>query len=534
MKGKIRNRQSDGRSWLHCDVTDSALKAWKASHDFNGSNQDLIAIEMPDPEQFQNPEQFRTAYWRAELWSKYPFNIEGIDRDVVAKATFHEYERRCADANVRLCDLWNKPIPERYRSILRHAQTLLSQLFRGFSLDEVVSQCNWGPGASTSMRRAQASPQNKWVFAAHITESALPYFYAFSEWSGWVFSRPATVEGNKVCAVPKNAKTNRTIAIEPEWNMFFQLGLGSAIRRRLQRRGLLTSIGKQVNSKLAQLGSVDDSLATIDLKGASDCVSLALVEALFPPSVTRHVLNLRSPVGDYDGERIVYEKISSMGNGCTFELETALFWAICTAASGHAMVFGDDIIVSNNSYTLCCDILQFCGFEVNSKKSYYSSPFRESCGGHYYLGVDVTPPYIKKPLVGPYRISVANRIRVLSERGAWMSSDLESVYRCIIKKIPTFLYGPRDIDGTLWTPLYRSSVLWSSKLQCFKGTRVVQEFKQNPAPVIGAYMTALYGVPTFTQWHRAADEVGPIVRYKTWWSGWHGDFLPWDSGSGFT
>ena len=248
---------------------------------------EVIAIPTPDPVEFQDPESFRDSYWRAEVWSKFPFEIEGIDRDAEAYSAAREAERRCASSNQRLADLWSRPIPERYRSILRRAQSLLEHLFAGFTLDEVVEHVGWGPGATTSMRRAQATPQNKWVLGAHMTERCLPYYYAFQQWCGWIFSPPIIVEGNTVTTVPKNAKTNRVIAIEPDWNMFFQLGLGRAIRRRLRHKfGVLQPWSGSVNSQLAKAGSIDGFLATIDLKAASDTVSLALVEALIPHHVS--------------------------------------------------------------------------------------------------------------------------------------------------------------------------------------------------------------------------------------------------------
>ena len=157
---------------------------------------------------FSNPESFRLAYWAVEMFSKYPnFRIKGLDRRAVALATFRENELRCRHANGRLVDVMSRPIPERYRRALIEARRLMAILFQDFSVDEVIDGCRWGPGATTSMRRSQATFANKWVFGAHITEDALPWFYAFQRWSGRVFTRPVIVKGNKVTTVPKNAKT---------------------------------------------------------------------------------------------------------------------------------------------------------------------------------------------------------------------------------------------------------------------------------------------------------------------------------------
>lgn len=512
-------------SWSNTDVTKSVLSASQSALGLPSLDpRDIVAIPTPDPEEFEDPESFRNSYWRAEMWSKFPFDT-GIDRETVAYATAHEAELRCADSNRRLCGLWERPVPERYRGILLAARSLLEHLFSGFSADEIVERVGWGPGATTSMRRAQATPQNKWVFAAHMTEGCVPYYQAFQQWCGRVFSPPYIVEGNTVTTVPKNAKTDRVIAIEPDWNMFFQLGLGRSIRQRLRQRfGILWKKSHEVNRILARKGSEDGFLATIDLKAASDTVSLALVEALLPEGVLSHVLALRSPKGVMQGRTITYEKVSSMGNGFTFELETALFYAICRAAAGHACVFGDDIVVPAASYQLVVDVLTFCGFEVNAKKSHYDSPFRESCGGHYFAGVDVTPPYVREPLRGPRRIAFANRISELTDNGHWRLGDFKKVHDAITKGIPKALYGPKGVDGVVHCNLYESRPSYSLRYQCFKGKRIVEEYIPDEAITLGAYVQALHGSPGFTQWQKPPGR--PKLRVRTWYRDWQG-ISPW-------
>ena len=145
-----------------------------------------------------------------------------------------------------------------------------------------MQRAHWGPGASTSLSRSRANPQNKWEFGAHCTEGLLPWVHTLSKWSGRDFAT-VPVLGNLVTTVPKNAKTDRIIAIEPDWNSFFQLGLGAAIRSRLQRVGLLLDTAQAENRRLALIGSETGEYATIDLKAASDTVSLGLCELLLPP-----------------------------------------------------------------------------------------------------------------------------------------------------------------------------------------------------------------------------------------------------------
>jgi len=525
------SRRNTRPTWLTRDVTDNVLASFRESFQFSGNLLDLVSQDMPDADMFTDPEKFRAAYWRAEMWSKYPFKIEGIDTEAAAMQSFAEYELRCADANKKLCDLWARPIPEGMRKTLWKARQLMHDLFEEFSLDEVIQHCKWGPGASTSMRRTQATPQNKWVFGSHITEDALPWYYAFQRLTGWVFSRPVIVEGNTVVTVPKNAKTRRTIAIEPDWNMFFQLGLGGAIRRRLQRRfGLLRRDSQQVNQLLAREGSKTGDLATVDLKGASDGVSLALVEALVPHEVFKALVSLRSPKGTLRGQgdtSVTYEKISSMGNGYTFELETAIFYCLVRAASGHAVCYGDDIIVATTAASWTMEVLSFCGFTVNVKKTHVHGPFRESCGGHYFNGVTVTPPYVKKPLVGPKRLTFCNRVSELSDNGHWRDSLGFDVWKSCASGVPEYIQGPITVDGVLHVS--RPKVLTFCKgLYTLQGTRVIESAADRESIPIGGYIQALY------KGYHLGDDISHSyeseslvkVRYGTWREVWQGR-SPW-------
>jgi hypothetical protein len=95
------------------------------------------------------------------------------------------------------------------------------------------------------------------------------------------------------------------------------------------------------------------------------------------------------------------EKFSSMGNGFTFPLQSLIFYAVCKAvADSHRSkrpirVYGDDIVVCDKIVHDVVDLLGFYGFSCNMTKSFLSGNFRESCGSHYYRGVDVKPYYLK-------------------------------------------------------------------------------------------------------------------------------------------
>jgi hypothetical protein len=216
--------------------------------------------------------------------------------------------------------------------------------------------------------------------------------------------------GNRHTVVPKTALTDRNIAIEPTVNIYFQLSVGSAMRSRMRKHaGWDLDNAAPVHREMARRGSVDGSFATIDLSNASDTLCKNLVRILLSGTRWLDLLeDLRSTRTRVDGCWHLLEKFSSMGNGYTFELESCVFAAIAAECLvlrdiepvlGHnCAVFGDDIIVPGNCYQLVVDTLRWCGFEINTAKSFGSGSFRESCGGDFFAGAPVRGFYLKDAL----------------------------------------------------------------------------------------------------------------------------------------
>jgi len=215
------------------------------------------------------------------------------------------------------------------------------------------------------------------------------------------------VDGNRITFVPKNALTERTIAIEPALNLYLQLGVDGFIRKRLKRFGVDLDDQKK-NQELARLGSADDSsksFVTIDLSAASDSISLKLCELLLPKDWYSYLTALRSPVGELENVgQVVYDKISSMGNGYTFALESAIFAAFVYAvmkADGEPFdhktfaVYGDDIIVERRWYFKVIEALRMAGFKANLDKTFVYGPVRESCGADWLHGKPIRPVFLE-------------------------------------------------------------------------------------------------------------------------------------------
>jgi hypothetical protein len=230
---------------------------------------------------------------------------------------------------------------------------------------------------------------------------------------------------SRLIAVPKTFDKPRLIAAEPSENMWCQQNLWHYFRSRTESSWIASFVrfnDQSLNQNLARRGSQDGSLATLDLSSASDRVSCQFVGCLFrsnpgmldalQASRTRYLTqHFRVP-----GVPSVIElrKFSSMGNACTFPVESLGFLAVALASvatvrqmrvttktlqtlSGELAVFGDDIIVPFDTRELVCRALEVLDFKINSAKSFWSGNFRESCGVDAYRGIDVSPVYWRRP-----------------------------------------------------------------------------------------------------------------------------------------
>lgn len=367
-----------------------------------------------------DPGRFAVEYLFEEILSKFDDGKPSADKERTTWDRFHKAEEACASTNQRLRThdpaFFSTESTGVY-SLIEAARRKISWVLGPLDLDEVHGLMEFTSGASTRLPRRYGHQAYKFSSTKETTSGNLPFAYAVVQHSPLLSGRPVfgegpcndplrflkEVVGNKLISVPKNYKTERTIAIEPDMNMYVQKGFGNVIRRRLRRVGVDLDHGQQTNRDLALFGSATGHLATIDLSMASDTVSRELVELLLPPDWFSCLEQARSQYGVLpSGELMYYQKFSSMGNGFTFELETLIFWSFAQsvaeaygAGTRLIAVYGDDIIVPASVSDPLCELLRFVGFTPNEKKTFSSGPFRESCGKHYFNGVDVSPFYVK-------------------------------------------------------------------------------------------------------------------------------------------
>lgn len=361
------------------------------------------------------------------LLEKQDFLELGYDRQIEALEKFIAAEENCRITNERL---WSQRPKWDVGGVLHTAQRIIADI-----LGQVPSYSEldflFGPGASTNVVGRVASFRTKLAAPMQCSQSLVAglgkFLEEFPQWcdrvatshleDGWRVN--VEVRPGRVAFVPKTSKTDRTICVEPVLNALGQKGIGSYMKKRLGSYGVNLR-DQSVNQRYALQGSIDGSLATIDLSSASDTVSYALVMSLLPLDWFELLDQFRSESVEVPtGGTLELEKFSSMGNAYTFELESLIFYALALAVCDYLdlvgkpifgrngrllnrdwpiSVFGDDIIVPTEAYDLLLETLSWCGFETNVEKSFNMGNFRESCGSDWLFGFDVRPWYLRKEI----------------------------------------------------------------------------------------------------------------------------------------
>jgi hypothetical protein len=328
------------------------------------------------------------------------------------------------------------------------------------------------------------------------------------------------VSGSRVSFVPKTDTSSRMICVEPNLNMYFQLGLGSLLEERLRSIGIDLSTQPEVNREMARRGSYDNSLSTIDLSSASDSISLRMCKEFLPAWFYQTLVELRSHTTTYKSDRVILNMVSTMGNGFTFPLQTVIFSCIVRAAlRAHGLqpvagenwsVFGDDIICSGGSTTRSVlRLLHILGFSINDSKTFVEGRFRESCGADWLDGRPVRAIYVKS-LDSPQDLFVT--INMLNVWSSYTGLRLPKAIKLLYDMLPhsmrfrvpfewpidsgirvprMFINAKYDRNGSI---VFKATKAIPSYLRimdgAFRGPRRVRELLYNPP---GLYCSFLLG-----------------------------------------
>jgi len=440
-----------------------------------------------------------------KLLSKYPF--EGADELAEDNAidALLEQEKRNKETN----RAW-KDMPE--NDFILRLQTEIEEILGPPpSLEEILASAAWGPGTLNDYSFGTRETGAEFKFAAMPTCSprltpmvsaviqSYPRWFEYFSDQGWDTIPYRVVPADKMFTVPKKFERDRCAFLPSSINAWLQRGVGLTIRKRLAKAGIAMELQQEVNRTMAKLGSISGIYSTMDLTSASDSVCRGFLVSVLSPA---WINLLKLITADYfslpegylkrhpNAKRIHrFEMISAMGCGYTFELETAIFYAVVRSVvpaicareekvdyTGkvlsasvkkrywHVGVYGDDIIVPSAYAHEVADRLRFCGFTVNEEKSFISrSPgFRESCGGDYLYGYPVRPLYFTKALSdGSQIITTANRVlekahEVFGDHSGddrFSDRRYRGLHDALVRTLPGFmmkLTTPPYVSGGLW------------------------------------------------------------------------------------
>jgi hypothetical protein len=308
------------------------------------------------------------------------------------------------------------PLDEFQRAVRKHLDAYLADVESRLYRDE------WQPRHSSGQLATRESYNSRFGFLTWTDRlhDVLPYW----EDMRLSFRQQIELDVNvlprheeppvRVTLVPKTMKTPRVIAMEPAWMMFVQQGilhLMTDTLRESRHRKLFNSVwwkDQEPNRLLAREGSVTGKLVTLDLSEASDRVSLSLVETLLGDHqyLLRAVLACRSERSVLpSGEMITLKKFASMGSALCFPIEGLVFYTICQVAVARLglsqstiRVYGDDIVVEDEVAQTVIELLEAFGLKVNTRKSFTTGHFRESCGSDWFRGENVGVVKLRHPM----------------------------------------------------------------------------------------------------------------------------------------
>lgn len=335
------------------------------------------------------------------------------------------------------CD---RELPEEIRgvtpfhdSVIRCARSLISFVLSGSDPLEIIPK--HGPGAVATGEKAWEKP----VFKRYYSRLSNVYHYdqyfffnlahlcdRLQEFGSLESLEVGTA---KVELVPKDSRGPRLISCEPLEYQWIQQGQNALLVKTIESHPLTAGrinftdqgVNRRLSLESSKYESTLSSLVTLDMKEASDRVSLALVKALFPPNWYDALYASRTASTCLpDGTIVNLKKFAPMGSAVCFPVEALIFWAIgvaltCCKHIGNDFrrlrakltdrsdrqrgcedprswyVYGDDIICNGENAPDYIQLISTLGLKVNLEKSCLAGLFRESCGVDAYSGINVTP-----------------------------------------------------------------------------------------------------------------------------------------------
>ena len=208
-----------------------------------GKHLDYLNVTV-DESQYTSWIDFYNDYQAAELLSKYDGLEVDVDRGQVALDKFISSEENCQSANMRLAGFHSGAlVPPDVWQVIKLASVSIERLLGDFSWVEAECHMGFGPGANRGVPRKRAQHWYKFGISnptatgelAHMARGLVDSSHAWLRAmhclkTGRCFDDVSIVDSSIFHTVPKNAKTDRVICIEPLMNMYVQKGIGMMIR----------------------------------------------------------------------------------------------------------------------------------------------------------------------------------------------------------------------------------------------------------------------------------------------------------------
>jgi hypothetical protein len=291
------------------------------------------------------------------------------------------------------------------------ARELLRQVFAGVDLKNINPK--HGPG--TVATKQQLWGKYEWTNVSGRIRKHFPLHEYFCSCLDHACDRVREIASigyrdlpAQVLLVPKDSRGPRLISCEPVDFQWIQQGISRVLVQHIESLPLTSCnvffTDQNPNRNAALYGSRNGKYSTLDLKEASDRVSLDLVRLLFPPDVFDILSSARSSSTVLPNGQVLWlQKFAPMGSALCFPILALTVWAILTAAAPDAdtqeriLVYGDDVIVPTAFAVNAMINLESFGLLINRDKSCTSGFFRESCGMDAFQGIPVTPVRLRTP-----------------------------------------------------------------------------------------------------------------------------------------
>lgn len=327
---------------------------------------------------------------------------------------------------------------------LESANAILCHILRDFDYRAGIPK--HGPGATATGERFH----QKWSFKRKYRSihRVFPYYEWYVPSRSSLLGRIKWYKGlrdmefgtAKVVLVPKDSRGPRLISEEPLEFQFIQQAIRSSLYDYLEQRssvqGYVNFTDQSINQKAALAASVSRDYATLDLKEASDRVSVKLVKRLFSGTgLLEALLATRTKCTELpDGSILELLKFAPMGSALCFPIEALCFYALAEAIRrewripGRIYVYGDDLIVPSRLASFLFEYFPTWGLRFNEDKCFKEGFFRESCGCDAYNGHQITPVRMKKLWPKSKRdafgvVAAVDFVNRLFTGGYWYTAD---------------------------------------------------------------------------------------------------------------